>query len=48
MEEIAKGNRHLFTDMTIDGPGIDYDWHPFPVIKIDMREVSSDPNLFAA
>jgi hypothetical protein len=44
---IAMGDRDLFSRLAIGQPEREYDWRPFPVIRLDLSDVSSDPNEFS-
>ncbi|MDR1037682.1 MAG: AAA family ATPase [Deltaproteobacteria bacterium] len=46
IENIALGNKELFQNKDIMKATPKYDWKTFPVIHIDMSDVSSDPKLF--
>ncbi|MDR1080308.1 MAG: ATP-binding protein [Deltaproteobacteria bacterium] len=46
IKEIASGNRDLFRNLAIGQPDCDYDWKPFPVIKLNMSSLDVTPSLF--
>lgn len=47
IRNIAEGNRHLFSKLSIGQTDSGYDWHPFPVIRLDLSDVSSNPKKFS-
>jgi hypothetical protein len=40
LEHLLKGNRELFKGYWIDSS--DYDWKPYPVIRLNMNEAKSE------
>jgi hypothetical protein len=46
ISNIANGHKELFANMAIGQDELGYDWHHFPIIRIDMSNVSSEPKLF--
>ncbi|MDR1039411.1 MAG: AAA family ATPase [Deltaproteobacteria bacterium] len=43
---IANGDKELFGDMAIVKDNLKYDWCQFPVIRIDLSDVDSEPEYF--
>jgi hypothetical protein len=46
IQDVFEGNKELFAGLEISK--LKYDWQPFPVIRIDMTDVNSNPNHFEA
>jgi hypothetical protein len=44
LRNVYEGKRELFSGLKI--AKLKYDWQPFPVIRIDMTDVNSDPDYF--
>jgi hypothetical protein len=47
IHHIAKGDPHLFSKLDIGQPESGYEWRPFSVIRLDLSNVSSDPDHFS-
>jgi hypothetical protein len=44
IRNVYEGKKNLFAGLEI--ARLEYDWQPFPVIRIDMTDVNSDPDFF--
>ncbi|MDR1039150.1 MAG: AAA family ATPase [Deltaproteobacteria bacterium] len=46
IQRMFEGRKELFTGLEIETSGSDFTWKSFPVIRINMNNVSSDPDHF--
>jgi hypothetical protein len=46
IQNIAEGNRELFSEMEIGKDGSDYSWKKYPVIRLDFAGLPTEPEAF--